>query len=931
MQDSGLSTTHLTQIVRQEAEDIKWSVRETIHGDVGYALNAIGNEAFIARQADGEAFQNERSSVNVIENKEQRLLAIGDAYLKLDPQGRDDTIVLLGSNEDRQRVNAHIRDGLKEQGAIFGPEAKTVILQSKGFTIVEKQHVYNYAVGDIVRFNKAYRSIGIKRFDYLTVIGIDRDTHELIFDKGGLEVRWNPQGSARRHGAAVEVFETDERTLAAGDAIRWTQNRKNLEIYNTETAKVVAVKDDVAKVELRNGKTVELDLTQSINSHWDYAWSSTVYAAQGKKAKNVIAQLEGYNPNLSNYRAFYVTISRAVNTIHLYVDDLEKATRTIQEHTGEKSNASEFLKDHKDKYAFEQYIKSAYLKLDGNIHVIDTEDERLDALAQHYVRLGDRHKSYLIATDFKDRKRLNALIRYELKSKGELGQKDIVASSLRPYRIRSHDDRMKLIPGMVIGFNRGYKKRGLTKGAYYTVEAIRDIENKAVLKDVTGIEAIVDIPFLVARQSKDVEVYKLDRLPLTSGDEILWTKSYKKDGIIAGQRATILEITQTNATIELKDRHSITVPLSDPRMMHWYYDYVKSMDDKVPKHYDYGLAHLDNRTKSPVRAAAIFGAMGKAVKGAHIYTHSKDYVVNQLRKATEQDVNLEPYATEDINKEFYKLLEKFEASKKTLGKAWVSYFESKKAGLDTTEVLRNALILDRAHAELANQVISDNEFSHAKTKALGHDVGQLEKYAKKHQTSEIVNRYEKSNGILRGHYASVIASQMESFEKEIKNREIDKRVVLEEFWEHQSKLTRLKLTPIERKASRLVESYFEYSFEARNLWSKIYTSKDKGLKPELSKVAYASHVSSLRNQLAQEIANHPEKYSAQLSHLQPKTRKAIKMHAQKFEDKLKRDAKRQLIVNTHDWREVVSMDQLRMEQTKTHSELLQAIAKNLLG
>jgi hypothetical protein len=284
-------------------------------------------------------------------------------------------------------------------------------------------------------------------------------------------------------------------------------------------------------------------------------------------------------------------------------------------------------------------------------------------------------------------------------------------------------------------------------------------------------------------------------------------------------------------------------------------------------------------------------------------------VINKLKMSADQDINLEPYKAEDVNKEFYKTLEQFEASKKTVSKAWVSYFEGKKAGLDTTEILRNALILDCAHAELASQVISDKEFNRGQAQALGHDVEKLEKYAKKHEASELVNRYEKSKGLLRGHYAHVMSSHIEDFDKALKTKDLNKRSVLEDAWEYQRKLDKLKLSTDERKSSHLVDTYFEYGKQARGLWSKIYKSKDKGMKPELSLVAFASHVSNLRNQLAEEIVKHSEKYDASTSHLQPKTKKAIENHAKKFEENLKRKARRTLVANTKDWREVVSYDQ----------------------
>lgn len=142
LQDRGLSTTYLTQIVRQEAKDIQWSVKEIIHGDVGYAMQAIGNEAFIEAKADGGALNHPQSFVKEIDNKEQRLTAMANEYLALDEENRDNTIVLLGSNRDREMVNSYIREGLKTAGIVFGQDIHSPILQSKGLTTVEKLHVY---------------------------------------------------------------------------------------------------------------------------------------------------------------------------------------------------------------------------------------------------------------------------------------------------------------------------------------------------------------------------------------------------------------------------------------------------------------------------------------------------------------------------------------------------------------------------------------------------------------------------------------------------------------------------------------------------------------------------------------------------------------------------------------------------------------------
>lgn len=917
LQSEGMATAKLKQIMRQKAKDLAYAVKETLHGDVEYAMQAVGNEAFIERHADGEAVFSPDSTVNVIDHKQERLKTIADRYLALNEQQRDNTIVLLGSNEDRSEVNTMIRDGLQAKGVVTGDQAECNILQSKGSTAIERTHIYNYEPGDVVRFNKAYRSLGIKRYDYLKVVCLDSNTGELVLDRKGHMIRWQPQVSAQSKGGAVDVFTQDQRDLAAGDWIRWTQNKKNQSIYNTDTAQVVAVKGNKAQFKLKNNDIIELDLTKPINRHWDYAWSSTVYAAQGKKANNVIAQLEGANPNLTNYRSFYVTLSRAVNSIHLYVDDLDKAVKTIQNHTGEKSNATEFLVAHQQQRQFDEHIKTAHLKLDGHIHEQPHEFERLVNLAQHYVSASDQQPVHLVAADFKDRQRLNALIRHELKAAGKLEQADYTANSLRQYRVRSNDDRMGWAQGMVVGFERGYKKYGIHKGEYFTVSDVPALGNDIVLKNDQGRSIKVDSTFLVDRQDKDVTICKLDQLPLAVGDAITWRKTYQKDGIYKHQQAIVSNITSEAVTFELANQQSITFKHNDPKGMHWQYAYAQSLDVPAPKHYELGLAHLDERTKSPARIRAILGAMGQSQNEAHLYTHSQDYVVNQINLATDQRIDLQPHSDKTLQKDLYQALEQFEQSKKTVGKAWVSYFDNKQAGLATEDNLRNALILDRAHAELADQIVTNEAFDKRQVEALGINTEHMQQKADKHKVNELINRYEQTQGVMQAYYAKAIATSMNDCNGELYNRGIAKQAILTSADDYTRRLQRLKLTPQQRQDSRIVEAYFQYAQQARTMWQRINRSKENGVKPDRSHFTYASHICQLRNALAQTIVSQPKRFETATNHLSSKSHDLIKKHAQQFQTALAQQTQRKRALNTKDWRQVVHHDQKHWEQQRS--------------
>ena len=911
LHDAGIALSTLTQVVRQEAKDLAFAVRETIRGDVDYAFQAIGNAAFIERNADGQAMNSPQSSIREIADKPQRLAAIAHAYLTLESDERDNTIVLLGSNDDRKIVNTFIRDGLNQQRNNSHAEINCLILKGKGFTAIEKTHLYNYTVGDIVRFNKAYRSMEIKRFDYATVVEIDVANESLILEKQGKRFSYKPETSAKTKGGALEIFEQEERVLAAGDKIRWTQNRKNYAIHNTDTANVLSVSGNTATIECKNGKTITLDLTKSINNHWDYAWSATVYASQGKKAKNVIAQVEGDNKHLTHYRAFYVTISRAVNSLRLFVDNLDKAITTVKTHTGKNSNATTFMQAHQQKQAVEKYIKTAYLKLDGHIHEVENELSRLEKLATQYVTFPDRNSVYLIVTDYKDRKRTNALIREALKTKGELHGQAYSEQTLRAFHIRSVDDKMKLSEGLMVGFDRGHQKKGIIKGEYYRVARVDEIGGHVVLEHTTGKQVDLSVDFLVKRQGNDVGIYKVDNKTLLAGDEIFWTKSYRGEGVVKDQAARVQSITDNAVTLVLHNQKTVTFKRDAAPLWHWDHHYARNISATAPKQYDYALSHLDARTVSPARVSAIFGAMGRAKKGAHIFTHSRDYVVNQLQKVSEQDIKLHrfPNSTLDNKQAVNQALQAFDEKRRTVGKAWASYFKAKKIGQGVDDSLRNALVLDRAQAELASSITTDPEYNSDNVAALGIDTQKLDKYTKQHSDNTLIKHYhEASSDLIRGYYAKQIMGAGTIKKNQLAKENIDSKKLTALSYDFSKRVTQLTLTPAERRDQKIVDAYFHYSQQARGLWKRLYRSKDQGQKPDRSHFTFANHVSILRNELAYEMTTHPERFSRLLQYLKPKTNNTLRTHAQKFKQNLEREVQRERVVKTQDWHTLLDAD-----------------------
>ena len=178
-------------------------------------------------------------------------------------------------------------------------------------------------------------NLNIKKGEELKVIERDKKFIHLNNETGNkLSVelsKLNPK--------TLELYITEKRQVLENELIRFTKNDKSHKFINSHTAKVINIDNNknILKLKLENNKLIEVPKKDL--KHFDYAYSSTAYSAQGKTSKNVIAVLESYRKNLTNQQTFYVEISRAKENAFLVTDNKENLMKTLEEQTGEKLSA----------------------------------------------------------------------------------------------------------------------------------------------------------------------------------------------------------------------------------------------------------------------------------------------------------------------------------------------------------------------------------------------------------------------------------------------------------------------------------------------------------------------------------------------------------------------------------------------------------------
>ncbi len=322
LQQAGMKTAVMDEILRQRDPDLKAAVEASLAGEIGKAFEKLGS--------------------NVAEvNPDNVAGAVAARWLKLSPEERERTGVMAPSHELRQAINSHIRERLAREGRIAGPSLETQRLVSKGYTNAEKALSSNYAPGDVVAFHRPYKRLGVGKGDEWRVMGAHHKTRTVKLEgPDGSTVDWKP-GEIGGHRGGTEVYRAETIELRAGDRIRWTRNDANLGVVNSGTAEVAGVRNGRVTFRLEEGRKLTLTRGDPQLRHLDHAWASTVYAFQGRTVDNVTAAMEANHPHLTTAKSFYVEVSRARDRAELVTDDAAALKERLEAVTGERISALE--------------------------------------------------------------------------------------------------------------------------------------------------------------------------------------------------------------------------------------------------------------------------------------------------------------------------------------------------------------------------------------------------------------------------------------------------------------------------------------------------------------------------------------------------------------------------------------------------------------
>jgi conjugative relaxase-like TrwC/TraI family protein len=302
LQDAGMKTVKLEEIVRQKNPELKQVVEQLARGEVREAVQGLERQG----------------RVHEIAERENRITAIAKEYAK-SPEG---TLVVSPDNRSRVEINLAIRAEMQERGLVSKDEHPiSALVPRQDLTGPERTWAARYEFNDVVRYARASKETGMERGEYARVKSVDADKNLLtVVRADGSELTYDP----RRH-QGVSVYREEPRSFAVGDRIQFTAPANDLKIANRELGRVEAIgQDGQIRLKMDGGRDVQLDPRE--HPHLDHGYAVTSHSSQGQTAERVLIHVdtELAAKDLLNSRMAYVAVSRGAEDAQIYTNDRAK-------------------------------------------------------------------------------------------------------------------------------------------------------------------------------------------------------------------------------------------------------------------------------------------------------------------------------------------------------------------------------------------------------------------------------------------------------------------------------------------------------------------------------------------------------------------------------------------------------------------------------
>jgi len=299
LQEAGMRTARLDEIIRQKDPALKEAVEQLARGEVKEAIANLDSQG----------------RVHEIVDRSERIREIAREYVRQP----ENTLVVSPDNESRREINQHIHRAMQGAGQVKGEEHPVRVLNARQeLTGADRQWAQNYEPGDIVRYAKSSKAHGFEAGEYARVARVDSAANTVTVErKSGDQVSYDPR---RQQG--VTVYREAEHRFSEGDRVQLTAPYHAQKLASRELGTVEKIDSDGnLKLKMDSGREVEFNARQ--HPHLDYGYAVTSHSSQGQTADRVLVHVDSEQAHgeLLNSRMAYVSVSRAQFDVQMYTND----------------------------------------------------------------------------------------------------------------------------------------------------------------------------------------------------------------------------------------------------------------------------------------------------------------------------------------------------------------------------------------------------------------------------------------------------------------------------------------------------------------------------------------------------------------------------------------------------------------------------------
>src|SRR5204863_3248859 len=199
LQEAGIQTVRLDEIIRQKDPALKEVVEYLSRGEVKEAIEKLDTQG----------------RVHEIPQQDERLKEIARDYIK-QPEG---TLVVSPDNRSRMEINRMIHTEMQKIGQVDHRERNVrVLVARQEITGADRQWAEQYEPGNIVRYTKGSKTHGIDAGEYARVERVEAKENLLtVRRESGEQISYDP-----RRLQGVTLYRETERPFAHADRVQLT-------------------------------------------------------------------------------------------------------------------------------------------------------------------------------------------------------------------------------------------------------------------------------------------------------------------------------------------------------------------------------------------------------------------------------------------------------------------------------------------------------------------------------------------------------------------------------------------------------------------------------------------------------------------------------------------------------------------------------------